>query len=671
MNHVRFFLVVLFLVSLGFPACASSDANIVANGDFTTPYLPSFIKGYARGSSLGAWTVDSGGVDVVSEKYWNPPKPGTQCVDLDSTIAGSIAQDLATTPGTVYVLQFAASGNPEGPPTIKKIGVYWDGQLVDTVSVDTTGFARGSVKWKYFRYPGLSATAEKTRLRFASLAGTGYGPAIGDVQVVPASGADLTPLSAATVSSVSGQSTVSIIASPTIGQQQAALTPVQQSGITGMSSDSGFGSLLPVIGLCAVIGVIAVVLVARRGRTPPAPADAPPVQETPLPAPPSRPPVPETAPVPPSAPPEPVLQSPASTTQNLPAELSDRYTESRLIGRGGFARVYKARRRDGQWVAVKMPITLDASTGKSFIAEIQNWTKLNHPNIVKVFDFNIMPMPYFEMELCDGSLADMQKPLDCRNAAWIIFNICEGLKFTHRQKIIHRDLKPQNILMKNGVPKISDWGLSKVVTESASHSSTSFTPSYAAPEQLSTKAKDERTDIWQLGVILYELVTGTLPFTGEGMMEIAVNIATKEPKHPSTVIPATKGIEPIILKCLEKVPGNRYGSVMELQKALSHFLGVNPAESIRMDMPAPDSGRSGNYCGDLVVYHLKAGDISAAYTYASDLVNYAKGDLKSEAEELSGQIRIRMENHLVDIPEDLIQKAEVIVHKIKMGFKKL
>ena len=194
------------------------------------------------------------------------------------------------------------------------------------------------------------------------------------------------------------------------------------------------------------------------------------------------------------------------TPKQLPPDLSDRYTESEFIGKGGFARVFKAKRKDGKYVAVKIPISLDAMTGKSFIAEMQNWTKLAHPNIVRLYDFNIMPMPFFEEELCDRALADQKKPFEIEEAAWILFNICEGLKFAHKHKIIHRDLKPQNILLKNGVPKISDWGLSRIISESTTTSSMSFTPHYAAPEQINGRIKDERTDIWQLGVILYELL---------------------------------------------------------------------------------------------------------------------------------------------------------------------
>ena len=181
----------------------------------------------------------------------------------------------------------------------------------------------------------------------------------------------------------------------------------------------------------------------------------------------------------------------------FPDLLSPLYSKTSDIGGGGFAQIFKAERKDGIYVAVKIPILMNSLTGKTFISEIQNWTKLSHPNIVKVYDFNILPIPYFEMELCDGALADQTKPIENEGASRILFNICEGLKFAHAQKIIHRDLKPLNILLKNGVPKISDWGLSRIISESTTTTATSFTIYYAAPEQINNRVKDERTDIWQ------------------------------------------------------------------------------------------------------------------------------------------------------------------------------
>ena len=359
------------------------------------------------------------------------------------------------------------------------------------------------------------------------------------------------------------------------------------------------------------------------------------------------------------------------TPKQLPQELSDRYTESAFIGKGGFARVFKAKRKDGKLVAVKIPISLDASTGKSFIAEMQNWTKLDHSNIVRVFDYNIMPMPYFEMELCDGSLAELKKPIDPEETAWILFNVCEGLKYTHKRLIVHRDLKPQNILVKNGIPKISDWGLSKVISDSTSTTAMSFTPYYAAPEQMNNRPKDERTDIWQLGVILYELSTGELPFKGESVIEIAVAISTKDPMRPSGINPAAGLVEPIIIKCLEKDPNKRYPSVLELQKALALVLRKNYTDQLAMSVSAHDFNKSAFYCGDLVMVNLLTGDITTAYKYVTDLATYAKDEVKDEVQELADQIKMRIEEGITDVPDELIKKAEIIVHKVSRGFRRM
>jgi serine/threonine protein kinase len=265
----------------------------------------------------------------------------------------------------------------------------------------------------------------------------------------------------------------------------------------------------------------------------------------------------------------------------------------------------------------------------------------------------------------------MEKPVPPETAAWILFNICEGLKFAHSQKIIHRDLKPGNILLKSGVPKISDWGLSRVVDQSTSGTTASFSPSYAAPEQISGRTKDERTDIWQLGVILYELATGELPFTGESMVEIAVSISTKEPEPPGGIRAEAKTIEPVIMKCLEKDPVKRYQPVLELQKALGLFIRANYSESLKMSVTANDFRRSAFYCGDLVLINLQTGDIATAYRYISYLATYAEGEVKADAIELSEQLRTRMEQGISEVPDELIRKAEIIVHKMSLHFRKI
>ena len=193
----------------------------------------------------------------------------------------------------------------------------------------------------------------------------------------------------------------------------------------------------------------------------------------------------------------------------FPNELESKYTEIKYIGRGGIAWVFSARRKsDSLMVAVKIPISFDEMTGKSFLNEIAAWETLRHPNIVKVTAVNILPVPFVEMEYVPDALEAIEKPIPVWKAVHLIRGVADGLKYAHEQGFIHRDIKPHNILLdKDFVPKITDWGMSKVLANEVKKSSIAgFSLSYAAPEQVSPSEfgrTDERTDIYQLGVVFY------------------------------------------------------------------------------------------------------------------------------------------------------------------------
>ncbi len=366
-----------------------------------------------------------------------------------------------------------------------------------------------------------------------------------------------------------------------------------------------------------------------------------------------------------------------TTPKTFPQELAELYTDVEFIGKGGFARVFKAKRkRDGKVVAIKIPISLDSATGKSFLREIENWTKLKHPNIVRVYDYNILPIPFFEMEYCEDSLENLLRRsgyLPPMEAARIVFDIAEGLKYAHSLRIIHRDLKPSNILLKSGIPKISDWGLSKVLKESRSTTFVSFTPYYAAPEQISKSkfgSTDERTDIWQLGVIFYQLVTGKLPFEGEDFVEVSSSIVYETPERPSEINPDAEPLDDIIMRCLAKRKEERYESTAELQGELALFLGMEYRRNLKKSAGDRDLSRSAYYAGELLLVNLKIGDLAGAYKYAGDLAHYARGEVVEEIKALKGQIKLRLEEGL-DIPPELVEKADVIVHKVKLGWREV
>ena len=267
------------------------------------------------------------------------------------------------------------------------------------------------------------------------------------------------------------------------------------------------------------------------------------------------------------------------SSKSLPLELKALYAESAFIGEGGFGRVFKAKRNDGKEVAIKIPKNFDRKSEKIFITEVSNWINLDHPNIVKLFDFKILPIPYIEMEYCEGALKHDLKPLN--ESIRVIYETAQGLNYAHHKKIIHGDIKVSNIMILNNVYKISDWGLSKLKTQD-SITLSGATPQYAAPEQISREfgRADERTDIYQLGMVFYELITGNLPFKGE-ISEVYSSILTNDPVLPSKITPEAYEIEYIIMRCLNKNKDDRYSSMEELIKDLEeHYTPSTVDETI-------------------------------------------------------------------------------------------
>ncbi|MDD1677094.1 MAG: protein kinase [Methanomicrobiales archaeon] len=251
------------------------------------------------------------------------------------------------------------------------------------------------------------------------------------------------------------------------------------------------------------------------------------------------------------------------------AVLEKRYTDIVPIATGGLARVYRAvRKDDGLTVAVKIPLTTTETTGRAFLKEMLLWRDLNHPNIVKVTYVAILPIPLVEMEYIEMSLSAVPKPLPLPDAIRIITGIAQGLAYAHSKGIIHRDIKPANILLDSErTPKITDWGLGRSTVYPDMPSVTGFSLSYAAPEQVAPSeygGTDHRTDIFQLGVVSFELVTGRLPFQGEDLATITRAVLTRDPVFPLSINPEARPLDPIILRCLSKDPRQRYQSVKEL-----------------------------------------------------------------------------------------------------------
>lgn len=253
---------------------------------------------------------------------------------------------------------------------------------------------------------------------------------------------------------------------------------------------------------------------------------------------------------------------------SLPPALEKKYPGAEYVAEGGVSRVFHAwDEKEGRDIAVKVPIRFDEVTGTQFTKELNVWQGLHHKNIVGIYAANIFPMPYIEMEYIRSSLADMQFPLDIRTAVTIIRGVAEGLRYAHEQGIVHRDIKPENVLIApDSTPKITDWGLSKA--EGTKQSGIiGFSLDYAAPEQLAPNIYGEPgpwTDIYQLGVLFYEMVTGQVPYTGGGMGEVTHAILHDEPSEPGLTGPSAERIRQIIRRCMQKRPEDRYRSVNDI-----------------------------------------------------------------------------------------------------------
>ena len=320
---------------------------------------------------------------------------------------------------------------------------------------------------------------------------------------------------------------------------------------------------------------------------------------------------------------EPAGQSPAGPS-NFPADLRGKYNDVSCIGSGGFATVFSAHRKsDGEKVAIKIPIRYNEVTGKSFLNEIRVWETLHHPNIVEVSKVNILPVPYVEMEFIQASLDTIHKPVPVAQALKIIRQIADALSYAHGSGIIHRDIKPHNILMTvNLTPKITDWGMSKDLSEHDIKKSSvvGYSLEYAAPEQISPKEfgmTDQRTDIYQIGVVFYELVTGSIPFGGDSFIDYGDAILHKTPVPPSEHNHDAAIVDWIILKCLEKEPARRFQSAAGLRDAL--FL----LESGKLPMEY-----SVFSINDLLAKVLDAG----GYSMKADIVSEIPHDLTLEGD---------------------------------------
>jgi serine/threonine-protein kinase len=269
-----------------------------------------------------------------------------------------------------------------------------------------------------------------------------------------------------------------------------------------------------------------------------------------------------------------------------PRLLSDRYELGDTLGYGGMSEVHRGLdKRLGRDVAVKVlraDLARDPQFQLRFRREAQNAAALNHPAIVAVYDTGEVqsdfgPLPYIVMEYVDGhtlrEIVKTQGPLSQQRVIEVMADVCAALDFSHKHGIIHRDVKPANIMINRaGAVKVMDFGIARALGEGQNVTQTAAvigTAQYLSPEQAQGLAVDARSDVYAAGCVLFELLTGEPPFTGDTPVAVAYQHVREDPRSPSEINPSvTPQLDAIVLKALSKNPANRYQSSAEMRADL-------------------------------------------------------------------------------------------------------
>ncbi|MBW8867515.1 MAG: serine/threonine protein kinase [Acidobacteria bacterium] len=301
-----------------------------------------------------------------------------------------------------------------------------------------------------------------------------------------------------------------------------------------------------------------------------------------------------------------MLEHATPTPSHAGQVLDGKYRLDALLAEGGMGAVYRATHvMLGKTVAIKLirsAIVASPEIVRRFQREARAATALNHPNIVSVYDLGQTPdgTLYIAMEYVDGpslkALIQSGRPIPVARTIAILRQVASALATAHRHNIVHRDLKPQNIMLAAGhdgseVAKLVDFGIAKTFDESTQLTNTGSalgTPYYMSPEQIDGRNVDARADIYALGIILYEMLVGEVPFADQSTPAVLVKQLRERPVRPSLKNAAVPpALEAIALRCLEKDPEQRYQTADEFAAALSDAVGTLIAPQTVNDVTLP------------------------------------------------------------------------------------
>ena len=265
-------------------------------------------------------------------------------------------------------------------------------------------------------------------------------------------------------------------------------------------------------------------------------------------------------------------------------ELLDHYHLDDVVARSGMATIFRATdQRSRQQVAIKVPhpeVESDPALFDRFRREEEIGRRLDHPGVMKVFPKEDSDQVYMVMEWVDGKLLrqllQQERKLPLEQTVSILLQMCDVLEYVHKHDVVHRDLKPENVMIDDrGRIKLIDFGIAASAGARrltfANFSKTMGTPDYISPEQVKGKRGDVRSDIYALGVMLYEMSTGALPFSGPNPFAVMNSRLLNSPVPPRELNPEiSPQLQEIIYRALEREPKNRYASVRELAWDLQH-----------------------------------------------------------------------------------------------------